>query len=84
MLALALFVFSYSMPMNMNWLASRNAIIAPMFAILVLIFHHRWRRIYYFLPLSLFALVLALLSAEAGIAILVCLLLSLCIYYVSQ
>lgn len=72
MLAIGLFVFSYSMPMNMNWLASRNAIIAPMFAIWALVFHHHWRidNQPRFLIYSLLALLLALLSAEAGIAIL--------------
>lgn len=70
LLAVGLFVFSYSMPFNLNWLAARNAILAPMFGIWAMIFHHLWRdrdqSPYAFLSLA--ALLLALLSAEAGIA----------------
>lgn len=69
-LAVFMFVFSYSVPMNLNWLAARNALIAPMFALWCIMFHDRWRTQdnYGYLLLSLAALALALLSAEAGIA----------------
>ena len=69
-LAAGLFVFSYSVPVNLNWLAARNALIAPMFALWALMFHDRWRKQDQggYLFLSLAALALALLSAEAGVA----------------
>ncbi|MDX1693478.1 MAG: hypothetical protein R3208_06920 [Ketobacteraceae bacterium] len=69
-LAVFLFVFSYSVPVNLNWLAARNALIAPMFALWAIIFHDRWRSEdhYGYLLMSLLALILALLSAEAGVA----------------
>lgn len=69
-LAAFLFVFSYSVPVNLNWLAARNALIAPMFALWAMMFHDRWRSRDQggYLVLSLVALALALLSAEAGVA----------------
>ena len=69
-LAVAFFIFSYSVPINFNWLCARNAFIAPIFAIWTLWFHHLWRHqnsIPYLL-LSMTTMMLALLSAEAGVA----------------
>lgn len=69
-MAVCLFVFSYSIPANLNWLAARNALMAPMFGLWAIMFHDRWRREddYGYLLASLLMLGFALLSAEAGVA----------------
>ncbi|MCG8314956.1 MAG: hypothetical protein MI976_17235 [Pseudomonadales bacterium] len=69
-LAVALFIFSYSVPINFNWLCARNAFIAPLFALWTLWFHHLWadkHRVVYLL-LSMASMMLTLLAAEAGVA----------------
>lgn len=65
-----LFVLDINHQLNFYWMAARNAYIAPFFGIWALLFHHSWRedggRRY--LLFSCISLLLALLSAEAGIA----------------
>lgn len=69
-LAMSFIVYSYTMPPNIGWLAGRNAIMAPIFVVLALGFHHEWRtqQRSLFAVLSCLAVMFAVLSAEAGIA----------------
>jgi hypothetical protein len=70
-LAAALYAFDHSHSGPVAWIANRNALMSVLFGILSLIAHDRWRRggrsaIAIF---GSFSLLLALLSAEAGLAI---------------
>jgi hypothetical protein len=70
-LAAALYAFDHSHAGPVAWIANRNALMSVLFGVLSLIAHDRWRRdggtaIGIFGSLSL---LLALLSAEAGVAI---------------
>ena len=54
-----------------GWLANRNAVLAGLFGVLTLLLHDRWRRmgLKFAAWLAPIAYLLALLSAEAGVAI---------------
>ncbi|CBL45113.1 Hypothetical protein HDN1F_15300 [gamma proteobacterium HdN1] len=71
LLAASLIVFDYSMSLNFNWLAARNAYLSPAFGILCLLFYIRWREDeqvrYWHASIACFGA--ALLTAEAGLAI---------------
>ena len=69
-LAAILYAIDDSHGTTVGWLANRNAILAVLFGVLVLIVHDRWRREGWGAGIVLgpILLVLSLLSAEAGIA----------------
>ncbi len=52
------------------WIASRNVVLAFLFVVSTILFHHRWRseQNQLFLVLAVVCLLLAVLSAEAGIS----------------
>ncbi len=70
-LAAALYAFDHSHAGPVAWIANRNALMSVLFGILSLIAHDRWRRdrrrAFAFLGSSFLSL--ALLSAEAGVAV---------------
>ena len=72
-LAALLFAIDSGHSIPAAWLAMRNALIALFFGLLVLWAHDRWRRVdgkwWPHGPLALLWLVLALLSAEAAVAV---------------
>ncbi|CBL45105.1 Hypothetical protein HDN1F_15220 [gamma proteobacterium HdN1] len=71
LLAASFIVFDYSMSLNFNWLAARNAYLSPAFGMLCLLFYMRWREDeqvrYWHAAIACFGA--ALLTAEAGLAI---------------
>jgi hypothetical protein len=71
-LAAALYAFDHSHAGPVAWIANRNALMAALFGVLSLLAHDRWRRDgrHAFALVAPLLLLLALSSAEAGVAIL--------------
>jgi hypothetical protein len=71
-LAAALYAFDHSHAGPVAWIANRNALMAALFGVLSLLAHDRWRRDgrRAFAMVAPLLLLLALSSAEAGVAIL--------------
>jgi hypothetical protein len=70
-LATAFYALDYAHAYPAAWIANRNAFMSTLFGVLSLLAHHRWRseRRLVFGVLGCGAFTLALLSAEAGLAI---------------
>lgn len=72
LLAAAFLVFDYSVTMNMQWMAARNSYMAVCLGMLALLSHLNWREGYgrRFFALSQLIYLVALLTAEAAVALL--------------
>lgn len=71
LLAFALFLLDGNHAPVIEWVANRNALISAFLAVLVLLFHHRFRCDggLFWLPLAVMALVGGLLAGEAALAV---------------